>query len=132
MKYARGVLYVLTALVTGGWELYLMLRPMAGGPWSWWYPITFTASVLLLIAGLVSFVSGIKSGRVVALTGSLVLAGWWVPATVHSVRVYFSPKGPTSDPRELLWVLVPILLVLASLVAGALPFSNQNTAPGAG
>ncbi len=128
---ALGVLYVLTALVSGCWELYLMLRPTIGGPWSWWYPITLVASVVLLVGGILTLVGGIRSARSVAPAGSFVLAGWWIPATIHSVRVYFSPNAPTSDPRELLWVLIPVLLVMASLVAGVALFSYQGASHGA-
>jgi hypothetical protein len=119
---AIGILYLLTAIISGCWELYLMLRPTIGGPWSWWYPITLVASVLLLLGGIVTMVSGARSARFVALASSLVLAGWWIPATILSVRLYFSPTAPTSDPNELLWLLVPVLFVLASAIAGIVLF----------
>ena len=128
---ALGILYVLTAVVSGCWELYLMLRPTIGGPWSWWYPITLVASVLLLVGGILTMVSGVRPARLLVLAGSLVLAGWWIPATIHSVRLYFSPTAPTSDPKELLWVLVPVLLVVTSLIAGIALFGYQGASHGA-
>jgi hypothetical protein len=76
-------------------------------------------------------VSGIRPARLLVLAGSLVLAGWWIPATIHSVRLYFSTSAPTSDPKELLWVLIPVLLVLASLIAGIALFGHQGASHGA-
>jgi hypothetical protein len=127
---ALGVLYVLTALASGRWELYLMLRPTIGGPWSWWYPIALAASCALLVGGILTLVSGIRPARSVVLAGSLVLTGWWIPATIYSARLYLSPNALTANPRELLWVLIHFVLVLASLTAGVAMFSYRGVSHG--
>ncbi len=167
VKQTVGILFLLTAFVTGYWEFYLMVRPLIGGPWSWWYPIMFGASILLLVGAVLVLLPRMKSRWLVALavavplilcspfgvswscaifvaaigfatwgtlalasackrpwvvpfTAGVVLAAWWIPASVHSVGTYLSPKPPSLDPMELAWALVPSVLVLASLIAAAI------------
>lgn len=166
VRHAVGTLLLVTALVTGYWEFYLMVRPSIGGPWSWWYPTMFGASILQLVGGILlllprmkkrwlvvlalavplilctafgvslwcgifaaaigfatwaalGLASAFKRPSVVPLTASLALALWWIPASVYNLRVYFSPNPPSPDPFEMLWALVPSVLVMASLLASA-------------
>jgi len=118
LRQMAGVLYVLTALVSGYWEFNLLMRPLIGGPSSLWYPITLGTSVVLLIAGLLVVVSRTKSSRLVALVATLVLAVWWIPASMHTVDLYFSSRPPAPDSGGLVWTLVPGILVVISLIIG--------------
>jgi hypothetical protein len=119
IRQIAGVLYIVTALVSGYWEFNLTMRPLVGGPSSWWYPVTLGASVVLLVGGVLSFASQVRSAWLVVFLASLLLGAWWVPASAHTLRVYFSPRPPSPNPSELLWALTPAVLVIACLVAAA-------------
>jgi len=177
VRQAAGVLYIVTALISGYWEISLMLRPLIGGPWSWWYVITLGASVLLLVGGIHTVAPQIRWGwlvglavivplvlwglfrdgswvwlaftivtalaawgafvlastlhrsSVVAIIASAALAVWWVPASVHTLGAYFSPRPSSPDPMELLWALTPALLVIASIIVGVI--LSKSPGPGA-
>lgn len=76
VRQAAGVLYVATALVSGFWEISLMLRPLIGGPWSWWYVLTLGASVLLLVGGVHTVVPEVRGAWLVALAVIVPLVLW--------------------------------------------------------
>jgi hypothetical protein len=85
MRSIAGIVQVLTALVTGWWELYLLFTPVNGGPWSRWYPITFGASNLLLAGGVLTLFPRLHKGWLVAVAAIVPLfyfAGeslyWWI------------------------------------------------------
>lgn len=167
LRQAAGILYVVTAIVSGYWEVSLMLRPLIGGPWSWWYMIMLGASVLLLVGGVhtvapqvregwlvalaaivplllgglfrywswvwlifivatvlvawgtLTLASVLQRGWVVAFLASVLLAAWWVPASVRTFDAYLSPRPPSNpNPTELLWALTPALLIIASVILG--------------
>jgi hypothetical protein len=67
VRHLVGTLFLVTALVTGYWEFYLMVRPLIGGPWSWWYPTMFGASTLLLVGGILLILPRMKKAWLVAL-----------------------------------------------------------------
>ena len=52
MRWAAGLLYVSTGLLTGYAALYQMMQTVNGGPWSWCYPVMIAASVLVLVSGV--------------------------------------------------------------------------------
>jgi hypothetical protein len=96
LRQAAGILYVVTALVSGYWEVSLMLRPLIGGPWSWWYVIMLGASVLLLVGGVHTVAPQVKWAWLVVLAviASLVLwslfrdGSWvWLVFTVATALV---------------------------------------------
>ena len=76
VRQAAGVLYVVTALISGYWETSLMLRPLIGGPWSWWYIIMLGASVLLLVGGVHTVAPQVRWGWLVALAVVVPLVLW--------------------------------------------------------
>jgi hypothetical protein len=51
MRWAAGLLYVVTGLITGYATAYQMMQTVNGGPWSWTYPLMLGGSVLMLAAG---------------------------------------------------------------------------------
>ncbi len=96
LRQAAGILYVVTAIVSGYWEISLMLRPLIGGPWSWWYMIMLGASVLLLVGGVHVVAPQVKWAWLLALAvvASLVLwslfrdGSWvWLVFTVATAVV---------------------------------------------
>ena len=121
-----GSLYLLTAVISGYWEVYLMLRPLIGGPSSPWYEITLAASVVLLVAGIFTMLNPAKWPRVMGLAASLVLAAWWIPAATYTVHHYLSPKGPAVSPVELLWPLLPGFLIMVSVTLGIVTFGYRR------
>jgi hypothetical protein len=76
IKQAAGIVYALTAIVSGYWEMSLILRPTIGGPWSWWYMIMLSASVLLLIGGVHVVAPQMKSASLVVLSVVVSLVLW--------------------------------------------------------
>lgn len=52
MRWAAGLLYVVTGLLTGYAAVYQMMQTVNGGPWSWSYPFMLGASVLVLVSGV--------------------------------------------------------------------------------
>jgi hypothetical protein len=126
MRRTAGILYVVSAFVSGYWEFNLMMRPLIGGPSSWWYPVTLGASAVLLVGGILTLVSQMKSGWLLAFLANLVLAAWWIPASVHTIRTYFSPRPLSPNPGELFWALVPILLIVASLIGGVAVWKSRG------
>jgi hypothetical protein len=160
IRQTAGVLYAVTAIVSGYWEVSLMLRPLIGGPWSWWYMIMLGASVLLLVGGVhavapqvkwawlvalavvvslvlwslfrdgswgvLTLASTLQRGSLVAVIASVALAAWWVPASVRTLSAYSSPRPSSPDPAELLWALVPIFLIIASIITGVVLMINRD------
>ncbi|HWO30867.1 MAG TPA: hypothetical protein VNO32_18890, partial [Candidatus Acidoferrum sp.] len=47
-----GILYCITALLTGHAAFYMMMQTVNGGPWSWWGPIMLGAAILLMTASI--------------------------------------------------------------------------------
>lgn len=76
MKRAAGVLYVVTALVSGFWASYLIGRASIGGPWSWWYVVTLGASVLLLVGGVHTVLPQVRRDWLVAIAAGISLLPW--------------------------------------------------------
>lgn len=52
MRSSAGILYSITALLTGFAAFSMMMQTVNGGPWSWWGPVMLGAAVLLMVAGL--------------------------------------------------------------------------------
>lgn len=76
IRQGAGVLYVVTALVSGYWASYLIGRASIGGPSSWWYPITLGASVLLLVGGVHTALPDLKRSWLVAIAAGVSLLPW--------------------------------------------------------
>jgi hypothetical protein len=68
-----------------------------------------------------------------ALIVSLILAVSWVPGSVNTLRLYFSPTTSSPDPTVLILLLVPWVFIIASVIAGiALCRSPKSDASGSG
>ena len=67
----------------------------------------------------ISLASAFQRAGVTAFIASLILAAPWVTPSVHTLNVYFSPKPPNPDPRALLWMLALWVVIIASIIAGA-------------
>jgi len=70
MKAVLGTLFVVTALATGYWECFLMMRQVIGAPGSAWYPLTLGASIVLLSGGILTL---FPATRVVWLVAIAIL-----------------------------------------------------------
>jgi len=92
MTRTVSMLYFVTAFVTGYWECYLLVRPVNGGPWSWWFPITLGASIVLLIGGILTIVPRMKNKWlvVIALVVPLLLCspfGWSWTCAIYAASL---------------------------------------------
>jgi hypothetical protein len=78
VKQIAGILYVLTAVLSGYWEISLILRSMVGGPWSWWYVVMLGGSVVLLVGGLHTTAPVVKWPWLISVVVTLSLVLWGV------------------------------------------------------
>jgi hypothetical protein len=74
VRWARGMIYAATALLTGYATLYQILQTANGGPWSWWYPIMLGGSILLVVGDIREIVPKLNSLWLVALSALIPLA----------------------------------------------------------
>jgi hypothetical protein len=123
MKYGVSLLYASAALVSGGWELYLMMRPLIGGPQSWWYPVMFGASILLLVGVIYTLFPRLKKPWLIVLVSAvpLLLCGilgsleWrcWVYAITLALGAWGILALATHFNRTSLVALIPSLVLVA-------------------
>jgi hypothetical protein len=123
MKRGSSALYGAAAFVSGYWELYLMMRPLVGGLQSWWYPIMFGASILLLVGAIYTFRPQIKKGWLIAMASAIplllcgVLGGLPWPCWVFTIAValcaWATLAFASSFNRTSLATLVPSLVLVA-------------------
>lgn len=76
MRWTAGILYTVTALVTGYWGLRVMFTPSNGGRFFWWPLIMFGAPILLLVAGILTLFPQVKKRWLVALAGIILFVIW--------------------------------------------------------
>lgn len=74
LRWVKGVLYGVTAFITGYAVLYQMLQKINGGPWSWWYPISLGSSILLLVGSVHAVAPEVSVGWLIALAAAIPLA----------------------------------------------------------
>ena len=72
-KRSVGGLYIVTSLLTGYWEFSIMMQTTIGRPWSWWYPVAFGASILLLLGGISTVFSRVRKEWTLILTFIVVM-----------------------------------------------------------
>ena len=75
-KGFAGVLYLVTALVTGFLGLRVMFTPYFTGPFAWIYLTAFGAPILLLVGGILTIFPWVKKGFLVAIPGIVLFIVW--------------------------------------------------------
>jgi hypothetical protein len=96
MRWAIGVLYVVTGLLTGYAAVYQMMQTVNGGLWSWSYPLMLGASVLLLASGIhnlfprttavwLALIAAVIPIALCALFGSMPVRCWAFAAIIGFV-----------------------------------------------
>ena len=113
MKILSGILYFFTALFGLFWTLRLYLMGMYGAPFSWWYPVMLLGSLSLLIGAFLTGDSSRSWPLWLPLFGSAVLAAFFVPAIIDTLRAYF--LGEVAGGAQLANRLLAVALILASL-----------------
>lgn len=76
MRWTAGILYAVTALVTGYLGLRVMFTPSGGGRFFWWPLIMFGAPILLLVGGILTLFPQVKKRWLVALAGTILFVVW--------------------------------------------------------
>ena len=117
MRNPIGVLYLLTGLVCLYWSVQLTLTGMYGMPFSWWYAAVFVGSLILILGAILVWVSGRPWTEWVPLVGSVVLAAYFIPAIIVTLRRYAQGQAPGSVGLAIRVAVV--LLVIVSLAAAA-------------
>lgn len=115
MKPLIGVLYLLTGFVGLYWSVRLTLTGLYAVPFSPWYVVVCIGAVMLLAAAVLSWVSMSLWSQWVPVIGSLLLASYFVPATVGMLRSYL--RSEVTGGTQLGIRLAAVGLVLASLVS---------------
>ena len=121
VRRAAGVLYVVTALISGYWETSLTLRPLIGGPWSWWYVIALGGSVILLAGGVHALAPRLTRGLLVTLVSGVSLALWglvggssgiWLAFTLATALAAWGALALAAALRK--WSVVGIIAAAVS------------------
>lgn len=73
VRQTVGTLFLVTALISGYGEWYLMSLTILGGPWSWWYPVMFGASIVLLVGGILTLLPRMRRVWLTAIAVALPL-----------------------------------------------------------
>jgi hypothetical protein len=118
-----GVLYLLTAVLGALWAVNLTLTGLYGVPFSWWYVVVFMGSVVLLIGGILWWVTAREWTYWLPIVGSAMLASYFVPAIITTVR-----QLGAAEPTKLLIRVATVGLVIASLlvaISNRLHFRSQ-------
>ena len=76
MKRAAGVLYGVTALVSGYLGLRMIFTPSSGGRFFWWPLIMFGAPILLLVGSILTIFPQVRKIWLVALAGTILFLIW--------------------------------------------------------
>jgi hypothetical protein len=113
MKILSGILYFVTALFGLFWTIRLYLMGMYGASFSWWYPVMLLGSLLLLVGAFLTGASSRSWTLWLPLFGSAVLAVFFVPAIIDTLRAYF--RGEVVGGTQLANRVLVVILVLASL-----------------
>lgn len=96
--------------------------------WVYW---VFAVAVVLVTWGILALASALKREWLAGFVASVILAASWAPVSVEVWVEYFSPKNPGTDQMGLiLLVLVPWVLIVASLIAGVALSKSPQTATG--
>jgi len=74
MRASTGILYSITAFLTGFAAFSMMMQTVNGGPWSWWGPIMLGAAVLLMVAGFRALAPRLAVGWLAAIAAATPLA----------------------------------------------------------
>lgn len=118
MKQLIGVLYVLTGLVGLFWSIRLTLTGLYAVPFSPWYILVCIGSVILIIGAFLSRTPTGSWTLWLPIIGSLLLASYFVPATVDMLRSYSRSEIVGGIPVVVR--LACVGLVLASLAASVM------------
>lgn len=112
-----GALYVVTAIVTGSWSVYLIGCVSIGGPSSGWYVITLGASILMLIGGIHVLLPRLRRVWLLAIALAVSTLPWnldgWLSALVVTSVAWGGLAAASIIRRP------AVMPLLASLILGA-------------
>jgi hypothetical protein len=74
MRWPAGILYSMTALLTGYAAFYMMMQTVNAGPWSQWGPVMLGAAILLMVVGVRAFVARLAAGWLAVIAAAIPLA----------------------------------------------------------
>jgi hypothetical protein len=117
MRNLTGVLYLLTGLVGLYWSVQLTLLGMYGMPFSWWYASIFIGSLILILGAILFWASGRPWTEYMPLVGSIVLAAYFIPAIIITLRGYAQGRVPGGMGLSI--HVAVVLLVIVSLAVAA-------------
>jgi hypothetical protein len=128
MRNLTGILYLLTGLVGLYWSVQLTLLGIYGMPFSWWYASIFIGSLILILGAILVWASGRPWTDWVPLVGSIVLAAYFIPAIIVTLRRYAQGQAPGGVGLAVRVAVV--LLVIASLAVASRNILHLQAAGG--
>lgn len=115
MRHVIGALYLLTGLIALCWSMQAMLTGLDGVRFSWLYAAVFAGSTILILGAILVWTSRRSWTEWIPLVGSAMLAAYFFPAIIVTLRQYAAGQISGSTGLEIRVAIV--LLVAASLVA---------------
>ncbi len=115
MRHLVGMLYFVTALAGLYWSVRLVLLGLYDVPVSIWFVVVFIGSATLLVGAVLWWTSTRAWAQWLPLLGSLLLASYFVPASVEILRSY--SRSEVAGGTQLAVRLTTVALILASLIA---------------
>lgn len=114
MRWAVGIIYMVTALVGLCWSVYLTLTGLYGLPFSWVYAALFIGSVVLAAGGICTWTAVRGWTLWMPVVGSAIVAAYFIAATFAVVGRY--REEGVEDISMLLVRFVILALAVASVV----------------
>ncbi len=127
MKKRSGILYCITAALTGYAAFYMMMQTVNGSPFPWWGPIMLGSAILLMVVGIRSLAPRLTVGWAALIAAATPLAictdfgTWplrcWVFAAVLALSTCFLLKAETILKHGDVAAFALSLVLLASWIA---------------
>jgi hypothetical protein len=117
MRFLYGLLYFLTGLVGIFWSIQLTLIGMYGVPFSRWYAAIALGGGILILGAICVWITAQPWAAWIPLVGSLILAGYFVPAMVVTAYRCIRGEAPVGIELVIRVVVVALILFCVSVAA---------------
>ena len=97
VKAVVATLYLLTGFAGLYIAIQLTLTGMYGLPFSWWYVVVAVGSLILILGAILVWASGRAWTEWIPLVGSALLASYFIPAIIVTLRRYLQGTIPGGE-----------------------------------
>jgi divalent metal cation (Fe/Co/Zn/Cd) transporter len=109
------LVFLLTGLLTGWHGIQILLDTVNGRPWSDWSLIVLAGAGALLVASWFALTRKMRKTYMPALVGSTLLGLFYIPATIETLRSYFSNSPDVYGLSDVFQMLLAPILVAISI-----------------